>query len=109
MGVSANNDVDARNRCSQLLVGQVAGVTDGHDDVDSISLQLADLLCESFDLVIEQKSRRHIGGPDGFGSEVTHKADLSSAFLNHKGFPSMAVEQRHTPSKEEVFSRGLKT
>ena len=107
MGVCANDDVDARNRCSQFLVGQVAGVADGHDDVDSISLELVHLLRESLDLVVELKSCWHIGRPDGFRGEITNEADLSSTFLNNKRFLCKAVKLWNIPAKNDVYSTPL--
>ena len=107
MGVCAYDDVDARNRCSQLLVGQVAGVPDGHDDVDSISLELAHLLLESLDLIVELKSCWHIGRPDGFRGEITHETDLSSTFLNNKRFLCKAVKLWNIPAKKGVYRTPL--
>ena len=107
MGVSANDDIDARNRCSQFLVGQVAGMPDGHDDVDSISLELVHLLRESLDLVVELKSCWHIGRPDGFRGEITHETDLSSTFLNNKRFLGEAVKLRNIPAKKGVYGTPL--
>ena len=95
--MGANDDVDVGNLSGYLLVCQVTRVTDGHNDVYSLFFQLANLPSESFDLILKNKFGRHVGSPDSFGGEVTHKTYLSSTFLNDEGFLCQTLQLRYFP------------
>ena len=102
--MGANDDVNVRNLFCQLLVSQVARVTDGHNDVYSLGFQLANLPGESFNLILKNKPSRHIGGPDGLRGEVTHKADLSSSSLDDDGLLRKTVKLRHISGEANLLA-----